>query len=90
MNSALKTREILDIANGVLGIEFMAAAQGLDFRSFTPGRGTRAAKAEIRKHVDFLDVDRPLHSDHNTMMVLVKTLDIKRAVENEIGPFAIY
>ena len=90
MNSALKTREILDIANGVLGIEFMAAAQGLDFRSFTPGRGTRAARAEIRKHVDFLDVDRPLHRDHNTMMDLVKTLDIKRAVENEIGPLAIY
>jgi histidine ammonia-lyase len=90
MNSALKTREILDIANGVLGIEFMAAAQGLDFRSFTPGRGTQAAKAEIRRHVDFLDVDRPLHRDHNIMMELVKTLDIKRAVENEIGPLAIY
>ncbi len=76
MNSALKTRQILDIANGVLGIEFMAAAQGLDFRSFTPGRGTRAAKTEIRRHVDFLDVDRPLHRDHNTMMELVKSLDI--------------
>jgi histidine ammonia-lyase len=90
MNSALKTRQILDVANGVLGIEFMAAAQGLDFRSFTPGRGTRAAKSEIRKHVDFLDVDRPLHRDHNTMMDLVKNLDILAAVENEIGKLAIY
>jgi len=90
MNSALKTREILDIANGVLGIEFMAAAQGLDFRSFTPGRGTRAAKAEIRKHVAYLDEDRPLHSDHNAMMELVKSLDILTAVENEIGKLAIY
>jgi histidine ammonia-lyase len=90
MNSALKTREILDIANGVLGIEFMAAAQGLDLRSFTPGRGTRAAKAEIRKHVDYLDEDRPLHRDHNAMMALVKSLDILRAVENEVGKLAIY
>ena len=90
MNSALKTRQILDVANGVLGIEFMAAAQALDFRSFTPGRGTRAAKAEIRKHVDFLDVDRPLHHDHNTMMGLVRSLDILSAVENEIGKLAVY
>jgi histidine ammonia-lyase len=90
MNSALKTRQILDIANGVLGIEFMAAAQGLDFRAFTPGRGTRAAKAEIRKHVAFLDEDRPLYPDHNAMMALVKSLDILNAVEDEVGKLAIY
>jgi len=90
MNSALKTREILEIANGILGIEFMAAAQGLDFRTFTPGRGTRAAKSELRKHVDFLDEDRPLHRDHNAMMALVKSLDILAAVQHEVGPLAIY
>ncbi len=38
----------------------MAAAQALDFRDFTPGRGTRAAHAAVRKHVEYLDVDRPL------------------------------
>ena len=90
MNSALKTRQILDVACGVLGIEFMAAAQALDFREYTPGRGTLAAKAEIRKHVDFLDVDRPLNPDHNTMMALVKSLDILKAVEKETGPMTIY
>jgi histidine ammonia-lyase len=90
MNSALKTRQILDVACGVLGIEFMAAAQALDFRKYTPGRGTLAAKKEIRKHVAFLDVDRPLFPDHNTMMALVKNLDILTAVENEIGALKIY
>jgi len=64
----------------------MAAAQGLDFRKLHTGPAVPRAKAEIRKHVDFLDVDRPLHSDHNTMMVLVKTLDIKRAVEKRDRP----
>ncbi len=59
MNTALKNGQILDNAYGVLGIEFMAAAQALDFREFTPGKGVRAAKAVIRKHVDHLDVDRP-------------------------------
>ena len=39
MNTALKNLQILDNAYGILGIEFMAAAQGLDFREFTPGDG---------------------------------------------------
>jgi histidine ammonia-lyase len=90
MNSALKTQQILEVAYGVLGIEFMGAAQGLDFREYTPGRGTQVAKAEIRKHVDFLDEDRPLYTDHNTMMALVKSKDILKAVEAEVGELKIY
>ena len=72
MNSALKTRTILDNAYGVLGIELMAAAQALDFRDFEPGRGTRAAHAEVRRHVEFLDEDRPLYPDHNAMKAAVE------------------
>jgi histidine ammonia-lyase len=90
MNSALKSRAILEAAFGVVGIELMAAAQALDFRSYTPGKGTRAARAEIRKHVAFLDVDRPLHVDHNTMRGVVARLDVLRAVESEIGELATY
>jgi histidine ammonia-lyase len=85
MNSALKTRQILDLACGVLGIEFMAAAQALDFRNFTPGRGTRAAHAAVRKVVSHLDVDRPLHRDHDAMKALVQELRVLRAVEAEVG-----
>jgi histidine ammonia-lyase len=88
MNSALKTRQIVDVACGVLGIELMAAAQALDFRQFTPGRGTRAAKAEVRRHVAFLDEDRPLHRDHNAMLAAVRANVILDAVESEIGPLA--
>jgi len=84
-NSASKTRQILDTAAGVLGIELMAAAQALDFRDFTAGNGTRAAHAEIRKHVEFLDVDRPLYRDHNSMYALVNSLDVLHAVEGEVG-----
>ncbi len=90
MNSALKTRQILDIACGVLGIEMMAAAQALDFRDFTPGRGTLAAKAEVRRRVEFLDEDRPLYPDHNAMMEAVQGHLIIDAVEAEIGPLASY
>jgi len=90
MNSALKTQTILDNAYGVLGIELMAAAQGLDFRKFEPGRGTRAAHAEVRRHVDFLDQDRPLYPDHNAMKAAVKRLDILNAAESEIGQLESY
>ncbi len=90
MNTALKTAQILDNAYGVLGIEFMAAAQALDFREFTPGKGTRVAHKEIRKAVDFLDIDRPLFPDHNAMKELVKSLKILDAVESEIGELDFY
>jgi len=85
MNTALKNLQILDNAYGILGIEFMAAAQGLDFREFAPGIGTRAAHAAIRKHVAHLDEDRPLYVDHNTMKALVKSGEILDAVENAVG-----
>jgi histidine ammonia-lyase len=85
MNTALKNLQILDNAYGILGIEFMAAAQGLDFREFAPGLGTRAAHAEIRKHVAHLDEDRPLYVDHNAMKALVKSAEILDAVENAVG-----
>jgi histidine ammonia-lyase len=85
MNTALKNGQILDNAYGVLGIEFMAAAQALDFREFTPGKGTQKAREVIRRHVDHLEVDRPLYPDHNTMKALVKSGEILEAVEKEIG-----
>lgn len=85
MNTALKNVQILDNANGVLGIELMAAAQALDFRSHTFGRGVAKAKEVIRRHVAFLDVDRPLYPDHNTMKELVKSCEILREVETVVG-----
>jgi len=86
MNTALKNGQILDNAYGVLGIECMAAAQALDFRTFTPGKGSAAAREEIRKHVAHLHVDRPLFDDHNAMKALVKSGEILEAVEQAVGP----
>ena len=85
MNTTLKNFQILDNAYGVLGIEFMAAAQALDFRDYQFGRGTTTAHTVIRKYVDFLDEDRPLYKDHNTMKELVKSGEILDAVEKEVG-----
>ncbi|OQY29045.1 MAG: phenylalanine ammonia-lyase [Anaerolineaceae bacterium 4572_5.1] len=85
MNTAIKNGQILDNAYGILGIEFMAAAQGLDFREFKKGTGVQAAHDVIREHVEFLDVDRPLYSDHNAMKALVKSGEILEGVEEAIG-----
>jgi len=85
MNTAIKNAQILDNAYGVLGIEYMAAAQALDFRDFTPGRGVNKAREVIRRHVAHLDEDRPLYPDHNAMKELVKSGEILEEVEKVVG-----
>lgn len=85
MNTALKNIQILDNAYGILGIEFMAAAQALDFRDFRFGDGVTKAKEVVRRHVDFLDVDRPLYPDHNKMRELVKACEVLEEVEAVVG-----
>jgi histidine ammonia-lyase len=85
MNTAIKNGQILDNAYGILGIEFMAAAQALDFREFAPGKGVWAAHELIRRYIAHLDEDRPLYADHNKMKELVKSGEILEAVERVIG-----
>ncbi len=85
MNTAIKNGQILDNAYGVLGIEFMAAAQALDFREFTPGKGTAKAHEVIRQHVAHLEVDRPLYPDHNAMQALVQSGQLLEEVEKVVG-----
>jgi len=85
MNTAIKNFQILDNAYGVLGIEFIAAAQALDFRDYKFGKGVTKAKEIVRKYVDFLEIDRPLYPDHTRMKELVKSCKILDAIEKEIG-----
>jgi histidine ammonia-lyase len=85
MNTAIKNAQILDNACGVLGIELMGAAQALDIREFQPGRGVSKAKEVIRRHVQFLEEDRPLYPDHTRMKELVRSCELLEAVEAEVG-----
>ena len=85
MNTAIKNFQIMDNANGILGIELMAAAQALDFRDYKFGTGVTKAKEVIRKYIDFLDIDRPLYPDHTRMKELVKSGEILHEVEKTIG-----
>lgn len=88
MNTVLKAKQILTNANGALGIEMIAGAQALDFREFSFGRGTEAARRAVRQVVDHLDEDRPLYRDHNNMAAAVTECRVLDAVEAELGPLA--
>ena len=85
MNTAIKNFQILHNANGILGIEFMAAAQALDFRDYSFGTGVTKAREVIRKYVDHLEEDRPLYPDHTRMQELVKSGEILDEVEKIVG-----
>lgn len=85
MNTAIKNAQILDNAYGILGIEFMAAAQALDFRNFTHGNGVEIARRIIRKYIEHLHIDRPLYPDHTKMKEIVKSCEILEEVEKTVG-----
>jgi histidine ammonia-lyase len=66
VTAGLKLRGIQDNVEGILAIELMAAAQGVDFRrqampAAQLGCGTRAAYALIRQTVPFIEQDRVLY-----------------------------
>jgi histidine ammonia-lyase len=85
MNTAIKNFQILENAWGILGIEIMAASQALDLRDYSFGIGTTKAKEVVRRHVDYLDIDRPLYPDHTAMKELIKSCEILQEVEAAIG-----
>lgn len=67
VTAGLKLRQILDNVEGILAIELMAAAQGIDFRKTDLGggarlgRGTAAAYAAVRKRVPFIERDTVMY-----------------------------
>src|SRR6266481_3463066 len=64
MTSASKLRAIVELAENVLGIELLAAAEGLEHRRpLKAGRGVERAFAAVRKIVPPLTEDRALSGD---------------------------
>ncbi len=87
MTTALKTLQIIDNAQAVLGIEFMAGAQAIDFRKpLKPSNGIQAAYDVVRKYVAHLEEDRPLFDDINKLKEVVESGEILKAVEKVVGP----
>jgi histidine ammonia-lyase len=86
MTTTLKTRDIIKNCMAVIGMELIAGAQALDFiEGRQPGKGTKAAYDVVRKYVDFLEEDRPIHGDINKMAEVVTSGEIVAAVEAAVG-----
>ncbi len=84
--TALKTRQIMDLVPGVLGIEIMAACQARDFRETDFAPATKAVYELVREHVEHVHEDRPLFGDNNKMAELVRSGAIQAAAESVTGP----
>lgn len=84
--ATLKARRMITNVETIVAIELLLAAQGIDFRreSAGPGarlgQGTAAAYALIRRHVSFVDEDRPLAPLIEAVRQLVSEGAVVRAV----------
>ncbi len=84
--AARKAAQILRNAENVLAIEYMTAAQALEFHAPAGmGRGTAAAWRAVRREVPPLEEDRALHKDIGRLAEAVREGRILIEVENEIG-----
>lgn len=83
--AARQCAEMVRNATAVIGIELMISAQGLDFHKRKAGKGCVAAHDCIRKHVQYLEKDRVLAGDIETMRELVHSGEVVKAVEEVIG-----
>jgi histidine ammonia-lyase len=85
--AALKLRRALGLVRQVLAIELLLAAQALDLRApLTPGRGSAAARAAVRRRIAPLVEDRYLKADLDAALALCAEGAVLAAVETAIGP----
>lgn len=84
--AARKCRDIVRNVEAVLAIELLCGAQALDlFTNMKPGVGTLAAYRCIRGRIPHLEKDRVLAPDIRAMTELIRSGDLVRAVEAEVG-----
>jgi len=87
--AAIKAAQVVDRLAAILALEFLCAAQGLDFLlPLQPGRGVRAARQVIRQHVGHLEQDRVLRQDFDRILPLLEDGSILSAVEATAGLLA--
>ncbi|MBI3179087.1 MAG: histidine ammonia-lyase [Deltaproteobacteria bacterium] len=86
MTSARKLREIVTNTHAILAVEILCAAQAIDFRApASPGAGSRAAHAVVRKALPHLEADRLVARDIEAVLALERRNAILDSVEAAIG-----
>ena len=87
--SALKLLSVLRNVEQVLAVEFLTAAQALDFRSpLKPGYGVLIAHRLLRTRIGHATHDYEVRNDLETCAQLLRGGALGDAVEAEIGPLA--
>ena len=72
MGAALKLKQVVTNLEHILAIEFLCAAQGIDYlRPLKAGVTVEAAYEQIRRHISHISVDRVLSSDIERMNALM-------------------
>ena len=89
VHASLKAAEIVDNTATVLGIEFLAAAQALDFLApRTAGRGALAAQRFFRRRIPGMKGDRFLAPDIESARNVLLDKALRSAVEKACGVLA--
>jgi histidine ammonia-lyase len=88
-HAALKLEQVVRNLEHVLAIEILVACQGLDMlRPLQPARAVEAVRAAVRREVPFLEADRPLTPDIETVRRLMAAGSLRAAAESVSGPLA--
>jgi histidine ammonia-lyase len=84
--SALKLLSVLNNVQHVLAVEFLTAAQALDFRSpLKPGRGVQLAHELLREQIGHAHKDYEVRNDLEICAEILRSGELATAVEAGIG-----
>ena len=84
--SALKLLPVLRNVERVLAVEFLTAAQALDFRApLNPGKGILLAHELLRSRIKHADQDYEVRNDLDICADILRSGELATAVENDIG-----
>jgi histidine ammonia-lyase len=87
--SALKLLSVLHNVEHVLAVEFLSAAQALDFRApLKPGRGVLLAHELLREQIGHAQKDREVRNDLDVCVKILRRGDLVNVVESQIGSLA--
>jgi len=89
MSAALKAEQALGNARRVVAIEYLAAAQGLEFlKPLRPGLGPRAVHARIREEIPPLGEDRAMADEIDILRERTAKGELVAAAEKAAGRLA--
>lgn len=83
--AARKARDIMENARKVIAMEILSATQAIDLRGKKKlGIGTEAAYREVRKYTPFIDKDKIMYTEINTVEDVIKKNLLVEAVEDAL------